>query len=89
MIENRFRIQNYLDKLENHLEVNKKDFIKEKCKVIVLVGVINCRNIRSEGSGLTGYIAVLQKPNSKTDCKLQTVSDLSKFKRIQNKKQNI
>lgn len=47
--------------------------------------VINCRNIRSEGSDTTGYIAVLQKPNSKTDCKLQTVSNFSKLKRMQNK----
>lgn len=78
-----------MDKLENHLEVNKKDFIKEKCKVIVLVGVIDYRNIRSEKSDLTGYMVALQKPNSKTNCKLQTVSDLSKVKRMQNKKQNI
>ena len=34
MVEDRIRIQNYLDKLENHLEVNKKDFIKEKCSRI-------------------------------------------------------
>lgn len=40
--------------------------------------IINCRNTRSD---LTGYIAVLQKPNSKTDCKLQTVSNLRKLKR--------
>lgn len=78
-----------MDKLENHLEVSKEDFIKEKCKVTVLVGVINCRNIRPERSDLTGYIAVLQKPNSKTDCKLQTVSNLSQLKSMQNKKQNI
>lgn len=75
-----------MDKLENHVEESKKDFIKEKCKVIVLVGVIDCRNIRSERSDSTGYIAVLQKPNSKTDCKLQTVSNFSKLKRMQNKK---
>lgn len=43
MIEDRIRIQNYL---ENHFEVNKEDFIKEKCKVTVLVGVISCRKIR-------------------------------------------
>lgn len=83
MIEDRISIPDYLDKLENHLEVNKKDFVKEKCTVILLVGVINCRNTRSD---LTGYIAVLQKPNSKTDCELQTVSNLIKLKRMQNKK---
>lgn len=33
MVEDRIRIQNYLDKLENQLEINKR-FIKEKCKVI-------------------------------------------------------
>lgn len=75
-----------MDKLENHVEVSKKDFIKDKCKVVVLMRVINCRNIRSERSDSTGYIAVLQKPNSKTDCKLQTVSNFSKLKRMQNKK---
>lgn len=34
MTDDRIRIQNHLDKLENHVEVSKKDFIKEKCKVI-------------------------------------------------------
>lgn len=33
MVEDRLKIQNYLDKLENPLEINKKGFIKEKCKV--------------------------------------------------------
>lgn len=75
MIEDKIRIQNYLDKLENHLEVNKKDFIKENSKVILLNGSNQ-----------------LQKHKIRFNwvhCKLQTVSNLRKLKRMQNKKQNI